>query len=254
MSDNDHRNGAPRTAQSSDAQPLPRRFYETVSVRTETDGYALHLDHRPAQTPAKTPLVLPTRRLADAVAAEWSAQVEKIDVATMPLTRLSNTAIDGVAIRMEPVRADIVNYAGSDLLCYRAEHPEGLVDHQRRAWDPVLDWAHETFGVRLKTAIGVMPVTQAEDDLARLKGALADEPPFALTAIHIMTSLTGSALLALAVRHRRLDAASAWTAAHVDEDWQIAQWGEDAEAQARRSLRWQEMAAAAEVLDNLEAP
>jgi chaperone required for assembly of F1-ATPase len=253
MNDNPRRGGAPRNPIRADVTPLPRRFYASVSVAAAPEGFAVHLDGRPARTPAKTLLLLPTERLAEAVAAEWAAQQEKIDVATMPLTRLSNTAIDGVAERIDEVRTHIVNYAGSDLLCYRAEHPEGLVDSQRQAWDPVLGWVHQTFGVELKTANGIMPIAQADEDLVQLDRALADEPVFALTAIHIMTTLTGSALLALAVRHGRLDASSAWAVAHVDEDWQIAQWGEDAEAKARRALRWQEMAAAAEVLNGLDA-
>lgn len=243
---------APRIVAQQDAAPRPKRFYKDVSVAADAEGFAVHLDGRGARTPGKARLVMPSEALAEAVAAEWDAQASEINIATMPLTRLANTAIDGVAARMTEVRADIVSYAGSDLLCYRAEHPDGLVASQNEAWDHVLGWSKAKFGAALVTTQGIMPVEQSDEELAKLDRALADESVFPLTAMHIMTTLTGSALLALAVRHGHLNAPAAWAAAHVDEDWQIALWGEDAEARARREARWQEMAAAAQIITHLE--
>jgi chaperone required for assembly of F1-ATPase len=231
------------------AKPLPKRFYKAAVAASRGDGHGVLLDGRPARTPAKAELRLPTRALAEAVAAEWDAQTSHVDPATMPLTRLANTAIDGVARREADVRADIAKFAGSDLLCYRAGGPSELVARQSAAWDPVLEWVAATLGIRLILAEGVMPVHQAPEAMAAVARALEPHRAFALAALHTMTTLTGSALLALAVVARRLSAEEAWAAAHVDEDWQISQWGEDAEAAARRRRRWQEMAAAARLIE-----
>jgi chaperone required for assembly of F1-ATPase len=200
------------------------------------------------RTPAKALLALPTRALAEAVAEEWSGQREHIDPATMPLTRLANSAIDGVRGREAEVRADIVRYAGSDLLCYRAFEPEELVRRQAELWDPVLAWAREAFGVRFAVAQGLMPRAQPPAATAAIAAALEGFDTFGLAALHVMTTLTGSALLALAQARGRLTAEQAWTAAHVDEDWQIGKWGEDEEAAARRQRRWWEMQAAGRML------
>jgi chaperone required for assembly of F1-ATPase len=254
MTDDRQPAAAPRIVAQQDVTPRPKRFYKAVSVATEAEGFTVHLDGRRARTPGRAGLVIPSEALAESVAAEWDAQAEEINVATMPLTRLANTAIDGVAARMAEVRADIVAYAGSDLLCYRAEHPDGLVASQREAWDHVLGWSEARFGAALVTTQGIMPVAQSDEELAKLDRALAEEPVFPLTAMHIMTTLTGSALLALAVRHGYLDAPAAWAAAHVDEDWQITLWGEDAEATARREARWQEMSAASQIITHLKGP
>jgi chaperone required for assembly of F1-ATPase len=166
----------------------------------------------------------------------------------MPLTRLVNSALDGVAGREAEVRAEIAKYAVSDLLCYRAEGPSELVRRQAVAWDPILAWAREALGARLSTAQGIVPVAQPEAATRAIESGLARLDPLALAAHHVMTTLTGSALLALAHGHRRLTAEEAWAAAHVDEDWQISQWGEDAEAKARRDRRWSEMQAASRLL------
>jgi chaperone required for assembly of F1-ATPase len=166
----------------------------------------------------------------------------------MPLTRLVNTIIHGVIPRQADVRAEIVKYAGSDLVCYRAEGPEELICRQAESWDPVLAWARATHGADLMVADGIMPVAQPAAATAAIAHALAPHDPFSLAAIHVMTTLMGSALLALAHVDGRLTAEEAWAAAHVDEDWQISQWGEDAEAKARRQQRWAEMRAASRLL------
>lgn len=226
----------------------PKRFYAEVTVAADGDRLAVLLDGRPVRTPGKAPLALPTRALAEAVAAEWRAQGTHIEPSSMPLTRLVNTVLDGVRRERAAVVGQIVAYAGSDLLCYRAGAPEGLAGRQRAAWDPVLAWAAGEFGLRFRLAEGVMHVAQPGDVLGRFRQLIEDEGDFALGALSSMTGLTGSALLALAVRRGRLDADAAWEAAHVDEDWQIAQWGADEEAAARRRKRKREMDAAALVL------
>lgn len=241
----DDRTSGPKTG-SDRVAALPKRFYAAAEAVEEDGQFRLKLDGRLARTPTRSPVAVPSRRIGEALAGEWNAQAERIDPARMPLTRMVNAAIDGVAAEMTSVRADILSYAGTDLLCYRADDPRGLVERQLAAWDPILEWAADRFGARLVLAAGVMHVAQPQASLDRLKAELDSvDDPFALTGLHVMTTLTGSALLALAVRHQRLDAAEAWSAAHVDEDWNMAQWGEDALALARRADRFDEMTAAA---------
>lgn len=236
-------------------KPLPRRFYKTVDVgpANASGARTILLDGRVARTPGKRELRLASKALAEAVATEWDVQQTTIDPATMPLTRLVNTAIDGVEARMADVAADIVKYAGSDLLCYRADFPEGLALRQRALWDPVLAWVAERHGATFAVANGIMPVTQSDEANRRIAEAVAPLDPLRLTALHVMTTLMGSALLALAVVGGRLTPEAAWEAAHVDEDWQIAEWGEDAEATARRERRWREMQAASALVRLLAA-
>ena len=227
---------------------LPKRFYKKVMTRDDGEGAALLLDGKPVRTPGKASLVLPTRALAEAVAGEWRAQGERIDPMTMPLTKLANSTIDGVRGREQAVIDDIVKHAGSDLLCYRAQGPQELVEAQATHWDPVLAWAKTALGAPLFLAEGVVHVAQPQASLDRLKQMLAGRDAFSLAALHVMTALTGSALLALAVAERRLTPEEAWAACHVDEDWQISQWGEDAEAAERRKNRWRDFEAAAKTL------
>ena len=222
----------------------PKRFYKAVTVAETPGSWQIQLDGRPVRTPKRGLLLLPTRALADAVAAEWEAQGATIDPRTMPLTKLANTTLDGIVGQEEPVRAEIVAYAGNDLLCYRAERPERLVELQHQHWDPLLIWVTERFGARLHATSGVMPVHQSEDCIARLRKAVAALDPFALASAHVITTLTGSAVLALAHIDGRLTAEETWAAAHVDEDFQIGQWGEDAEAKKRHDARHAEMLAA----------
>jgi chaperone required for assembly of F1-ATPase len=259
-------NDGERSAKPLAERQLTRRFYKTVTVADGLPtsavgilptpspspqgggGYRILLDGKPVRTPAKALLALPTRALAEAVAGEWSAQQAHINPATMPLTRLANSAIDGVRGREAEVRADIVKYAGSDVLCYRASEPEGLVRRQAEMWDPVLGWARDALGARFAVAQGLMPVAQPETATSAIAAALEGFDAFGLAALHVMTTLTGSALLALAQARGLLTAEQAWTAAPVDEDWQIGNWREDAEAAARRQRRWAEMQAAGRML------
>jgi chaperone required for assembly of F1-ATPase len=235
----------------SSASTLPKRFYENVAVKGGDEGFALLLDGKPVQTPGKAKLVLPTLGLAEAVAEEWRTQGERIDPASMPLTKLANSAIDGVPGREPAVIDDILAHAGSDLLCYRAEGPQGLIEAQSAQWDPVLAWAESALDAPLRLAQGIVHVPQPQASLDRIKSHLIGRDPFSLAALHVMTALTGSALLAFAVVLEGATAEDAWAAAHVDEDWQIRQWGEDAEAAARRASRERDFAAAARLLSLL---
>jgi chaperone required for assembly of F1-ATPase len=224
---------------------LPKRFYERVETEDEAGGVSLRLDGKPVRTPGKAELVLPTKALAEAVADEWRGQGERIDPATMPLTRLANSVIDGVKGREDAVKDDILGYGRSDLVCYRAEGPEKLAALQTKHWDPVAAWAKTELHAPMHLAEGVMHVTQDEASLDAIAACLAEFDAWGLAALHVMTGLTGSALLALAVALGRLSPEEAWAAAHVDEDWQISQWGEDDEAKARRDNRHRDFAAAA---------
>lgn len=235
------------------APPLPKRFYKAVTVAPAEGQFAILLDGRPVRTPRKLPLRVPTRPLAEAIAAEWAAQKERVDPAGMPLSRLAITAIDGVAHHMADVAAEIVKFAGSDLLCYRAEAPEALRVLQAAAWDPMLRWAEDKLGARLSTAKGIMPVRQRPEALERIAAAVAPFDAMALTSLHVLTTLSGSAILALAHAAGRISAEAAWAAAHVDDDWQISQWGIDVEAAERRARRWAEMQAASRFLELLRA-
>ena len=195
---------------------------------------------------AATPLAAHSRPLMLEIAEEWDRQRETIDPAEMPLTRLLNSAIDGVAQTMAETRADILSYAGSDLLCYRAEEPDALVARQAHAFDPVLRWAAESLGARFNVTASVIHVAQPPTALAAIGAELdAYDDPVALAALSVMTTLTGSSLLALAVGRGFVSAEAAWQAAHVDEDFQAERWGADADATARRNARWREFEAAA---------
>jgi chaperone required for assembly of F1-ATPase len=245
----------PMRAAQANMRPEPvRRFYKSVEVREAGGRQTLTLDGRVARTPGCNALAAATRTLTLRVAEEWARQGERLDPADMPLTRLLNSAIDGVARTMEETRAEIVRYAGSDLLCYRAEEPESLAERQRLAFDPVLDWAARTLGARFALTAGVTHIDQPAATLAAVSRAVERfEDPAALAALSAVTTLTCSALMALATAAGFLSAADAWRAAHVDEDFQNEIWGVDAEAATRRAARWREMEAAAAVLADLSA-
>ena len=245
-SDEGMRSDPMAAARRSAAPSRQKRFYANVGMQPGEGGHTLHLDGRRAMTPGRRPLTLPDPTLAAAVAAEWEAQAEAIDPASMPVTRLANTAIDGVASRLAEVRAEVLAYAGTDLLCYRAGEPQALVERQQATWDPILAWAETRYGVRFMLAEGLVHVAQPEATLAALGGAIAAfDEPFRLAGLHLATTLSGSALVALALAEAALDVDAAWAAAHVDEDWNVFQWGEDAEAAARRAQRFADFKAAA---------
>ena len=230
------------------ARPVLRqRFYVNASTVAVPEGHAVRLDDKPVLTPARRALAVPTPALAAAIAAEWDAQHESIDPAKMPLTRLVNVIIDGIAERRALVAAEIAKYLASDLTLYRAASPAALVERQRLQWDPVLAWAAETLGAHFETTVGVTHLAQAEQTL-RAAGAAIPDDAWRLGAVHSVTTLTGSALLALALARGRLSADETWEAANVDEDWNMEQWGRDDLALERRASRFAELGAAATVL------
>jgi chaperone required for assembly of F1-ATPase len=191
--------------------------------------------------------MLPTRAVAEAIAAEWESQGELIEPTGMPLTRLANSIVDGVVFAPEPVRDEVAKYIGSDLVFYRAAAPAGLVQLQTHHWDPVLAWARDALGARFVLAEGVVHVAQPDHALAAAMAAIPSDP-WRLGAVHSITTISGSALIALAVAHRSLSVAQAWAAAQVDEDWNMAQWGRDPLALERQRFRRAEMEAAASLL------
>jgi chaperone required for assembly of F1-ATPase len=231
---------------------LRGRFYKAASVGETEGGFTVLLDGRPVRTPARRSLVFPSRPLAEAVAAEWEAQNDKVDPAVMPLTRLANTIIDGVQPSPVPVADEIAKYLRSDLLFYRAAEPAGLVDKQRQHWDGVLDWARDNLGARFMLAEGVMHVAQPDSAVAAASSAIPDsgsvQDVWRLGAVSVVTTLTGSALLALALAAGRITADEVWAAAHVDEEWNMSFWGRDELALQRREHHFKEMQAASLVL------
>jgi chaperone required for assembly of F1-ATPase len=224
-----------------------RRFYQAVTIAAGESGHLVRLDSKAVRTPGRRLLAAPVAALAGALAEEWTRQGEHIDPATMPLTRLANTIIDGVAAAREAVAAEIRNYLASDLVLYRAEAPELLRARQAQLWDPILIWAREALGADFKPGSGVMYVAQPDTALTAAGAALSNDE-WQLGALHAATTLTGSALIALALSHGALSAEGAWQAAHVDEDWNMEQWGRDEIAMQRRALRFAEFKAAALVL------
>jgi chaperone required for assembly of F1-ATPase len=239
----------PRESARRGARPkLRKRFYSQAYVgEAEGGGFALLLDGKPVKTPARRALTAPTAPLAQAIADEWNAQADLIDPARMPLTRLANAVIDAVADALKPVADEVAQYLGSDLLCYRAAAPPGLVERQAQHWDPVLAWAREALGARFMLAQGIVHVAQPSEALAAARAKIPADP-WRLGAVSLITTLTGSGLLALALERGALEPEAAWVAAQVDEDWQMSQWGRDDAALERRAYRHAEFAAAVAVL------
>jgi chaperone required for assembly of F1-ATPase len=233
--------------------PQRKRFYATAGVASAPDGFAVTLDDKPVRTPSRRTLVAPTREIAEAIAAEWAAQNDIINPMTMPLTRLANSVIDAVADRVEAVVDDVAKYFESDLLFYRAGHPDALVERESRHWDPVLFWAADTLQAHFILAEGIVHVRQPDQAVAAARAALPTEP-WSIAALHVVTTLTGSALLAIALMRGVLDEDRVWSTAHVDEDWNSAQWGVDGEVAARRAARLIDFKAAARLLKALEPP
>lgn len=217
-----------------------RRFYKDVTV---TSDLGIALDGRPVKTPMKAPLCLPTRALADAVAAEWAEQGDEIRPATMILTKLANTAIDRIAGQRPAIEREILDYANSDLVCYRTDRPPELVARHIAAWNPVVDWARTELDAPFEVTEGILHRPQPEAALAAFGAAVAALSDFELAAFHSIMTLTGSALIAMMLARKAMVPEAAWITAHVDEDYQIEHWGQDAEAQARRAARYAEFMA-----------
>jgi chaperone required for assembly of F1-ATPase len=214
-----------------------KRFWTEAQAEPCEGGFTVRLDGRPVKTPAKVPLVVPTRAMAEAIAAEWDAQQGEVKPATMPVTRAANSAIDKIVPQQAEVVEIVAAYGGSDLLCYRATNPAELTRRQAEGWDPLLDWAEAALGVRLQATQGVIHIAQDAAALARLTARVAAMDPFRLAAFHDLVAISGSLVLALAVTEGRLAPEDAWRLSRIDEAWQVEQWGEDEEAAAFETAR-----------------
>jgi len=229
--------------------PQRKRFYASAGVAEAEGGFAVTLDGKAIRTPSRRQVVAPSREIAEAIAAEWNAQVETIDPLTMPFARFANSVAE-VADRVEAVADDVAKYLGSDLLFYRAGHPEALVAREAAHWDPILYWAANELGAHFMLAEGIVYVAQPESAIKAARAAFPGDP-WSVAALHVVTTLTGSALLALALMHGVRDADQVWAAAHVDEDWNIEKWGIDEEVAARCAARLVDFKAAVSILKAL---
>lgn len=214
------------------------RFWKEVTVGPHSDGvWAVLLDGRTPKTPAKAPLALPTQAAAQLVADEWAAQGQFLDPSTMPATRLASTAIDRIGQAREPVADEIAAYAGSDVVCYLAEHPTSLVERQQREWGPWRDWAVREMGVALEAATGIVHQAQSPEAMARVKAHALSLDDFRLTGLATAVPLLGSAVLGLALERGVLAGGTAFDLSRIDEMFQEDQWGVDAEAAERTAAR-----------------
>ena len=214
-----------------------KRFWKAVDVASADGGYAVQLDGRPIKTPAKAPLIVPTRRFAALIAAEWDAQADKIDPETMPATRAANAALDKVSIQFNEVADMLTAYGETDLLCYRAEAPAGLIERQAAAWDPLLDWAANRFEIQWNVTTGLMPTPQDPQITTVLRRHVGTFTQFQMTAFHDLVAMSGSLVIALAATENVAPANVLWDASRIDEAWQIEQWGQDDEATALEARR-----------------
>ena len=232
--------------------PQRKRFYTKPAMAETAAGFVITLDDKPIRTPSGRQVIVPAREIAEVVVAEWEAQKEFVNPLTMPMTRFANSVVDAVVDRIDAVREDIAKYFESDLLFYRAGHPEALVAREAAHWDPVLFWTANALGAHFILAQGIVHIRQPESAIAAARAALPDDP-WSIAALHVITTLTGSALLALALLRRVADQDQVWAAAHVDEDWNCEKWGVDDEVAARRAARLVDFDAAARILKALNS-
>jgi chaperone required for assembly of F1-ATPase len=225
-----------------------KRFYRDVTVEETPQGFRILLDGKPVRTPGRNLLLLPSRALAEAIAGEWRAQGETIEPVSMPMLRLANTALDGIGKTRNEVIAAMLRFGEHDLICYRAADPAALAARQMDAWTPMLDWAAARHGARLAAGAGLVHIPQPPEALARLSQAVAARDDFSLAALHVMASITGSLVLALALAEGAINPAQAFQLSRIDEDYQREQWGEDAEAAARARALARELDVAAAFL------
>jgi chaperone required for assembly of F1-ATPase len=229
-----------------------KRFWKTVSVEREGDGWAIKLDGRPVRTPARAALMVPTEALAGAIAGEWRAVPDEIDPRAMPLTGFANAAIDRVAPNGEAFARGLARYAEADLACYRAEGPQTLVARQEEQWGKLLAWGRRRYDVDFATTCGLMHVAQPGATVERLSHAVAALDSFRLAGLSPLVTIGGSLLAALAVEEKAITPEDAWDAVSIDERWQLEQWGSDAEAEAALENRRRDFFAAARFLELLD--
>jgi chaperone required for assembly of F1-ATPase len=230
-----------------------KRSYEKAEPFEGSDGHGVTLDRRPIKTPGKRELIVPNRALCAAIAEEWNVQEDNIRPEKMALTRLANTAIDQVATQRQAIIEQTANYAGADLVCYRATHPPALAARQQAVWQPLIDWAVLRYDAPLVITTGVVPKSQPAASLRAFAAAIAEQDDFALTALHVATAACGSLVIGLALIEGQLDAQEAFTASQLDESFQIEAWGEDAEQSERRRALASDIAAAARFVSLLRA-
>lgn len=226
-----------------------KRFWKETDIVEAGKGFEVRLDGRSVRTPLKTLLVVPSRGFAERIAAEWDAQDETLNPQSMPFTRAANAALDKVTPQHAEVAEMLSAYGGTDLLCYRATGPDTLCARQAESWDPLLHWAAERYGARLRVTAGVLPVDQDPDSLARLSQAVAAFTPFQLTGFHDLVAISGSLVLGLAVAEGRMSAEAGFAASRIDEEWQISQWGEDEEEAERIAVKRADYLRAKEIFD-----
>jgi chaperone required for assembly of F1-ATPase len=228
-----------------------RRFYREAAAIPDGDTWRIALDGKVVKTPARNPLGLPKRGLAEAIAAEWAAQDTKVKPDTMPLMQLASTAIDRVAPDRDRIIAETAGYAATDLICYRAESPADLVARQAAAWDPLIAWLRARYDVSLQVGSGVIAIPQSDQALAALTRAVAALDDLRLTAVAVMTGASGSLAIALAVLEGRISPEEGTQAAQLDELFQAERWGLDPEAEKRRAVQKADLVAARRFLDLL---
>lgn len=235
-----------RRAQIQMKRPLPKRFYKDVTIGALGDGsFQILLDGRTLKTPAKKALSVPTKALAELLAAEWDAQTQEVDPATMPISRHVNTAIDGIAADTQAVFEDILRFSANDLLCYRAEKPVELIERQKAQWDEILDWVSSELGANFDVTSGIIHIEQPREAVSAYGAALRNfNSPIELAALHTLTSLTGSAILAIALAYKAFEIEDLWNRSNLDELWTAEQWGDDDEAIERRENRFKDLQAA----------
>ena len=251
---NRHRDDGYGRAQHLNKVELPKRFYKDVTAGPVDGGFVVTLDGRPVRTPGKKlAVVVPAAAIATAMAEEWAAQGEFIDPATMPMVRLVNSAVESGEEMIPAFREEVIKFAGSDLLLYRAESPRELVSEQELLWDNALTVLARHFGISFQPTMGIIHQAQPKATLDRLAEVLVGENLLVMTALVSITGLTGSGLLAIGLWNKLFSPDQVWKAAHVDEDYQIAQWGQDEEAADRRAKRRVEFDTAVAVLNAFRA-
>jgi chaperone required for assembly of F1-ATPase len=230
-----------------------KRFYQKAEPAKRVGGYAITLDGKPIKTPGRRDLLVPSEALAAAIAEEWNAQATEVRAAKMPLTRFATTTVDRVATQRDAIIRQTANYAGTDLVCYRATHPPELAARQQAVWQPLIDWAVLRYDAPLVVNSGVIPKSQSEESLRAFASAVAEHDDFALTALHVATAACGSLVIGLALTQGHLDAEGAFAVSQLDESFQIEAWGEDAEQAARRRALAADIQAAARFISLLRA-
>ncbi len=223
-------------------------FWETVSVVSDGEGFSVRLDDKPLKTPAKVTLTVPSRALAQAIADEWSALEDKIDPTRLPFTKLCNAAIDNMSEKAGGVVEALSEYAETDLLCYRAESPAGLVERQSEVWEPLLDWVRDTHGLFFVQTTGILPVPQPEASISAFRSWLETMDNFELMACHDLVMLSGSIVIARAVVEGHITPEFGWNASIIDDIWQAEKWGEDEEALALRAVKSRDFVTAAQLM------